>query len=51
MFEFLFDDKVDYNYNRKMSLNAIRLSEKVKHYSVSKSISHWWWSVWIDKCD
>ena len=30
MFEFLFDDKVDYNYNRKVSLNAIRLSQKVR---------------------
>ena len=30
MFEFLFDDKVDYSYNRKVSLNAIRLSQKVR---------------------
>ena len=30
MFEFLFNDKVNYNYNRKVSLNAIRLSQKVR---------------------
>ena len=38
MFEFLFDNKVDYNFNRKVSLNAIRLSQKVRETISPKAL-------------
>ena len=38
MFEFLFSNAGDYELNRKMSLNAIRLSEKVKEVVCPKAL-------------
>ena len=36
LFSFLFSNAGDYELNRKMSLNAIRLSEKVKEWFIQK---------------
>ena len=30
MFDFVFSNRINYEYNRKVSLNAIRLSQKVR---------------------
>ena len=48
LFSFLFSNAGDYELNRKMSLNAIRLSEKVKEVVYPKSISRRSRNIWID---
>ena len=47
---FLFSNAGDYELNRKMSLNAIKLSEQVKRSGLSKSISRRRGNIWIIKC-